>query len=177
MSRALQLSGRKFGRLVAQADSGERTSTGRVLWRCICECGRHVNVVASKLANGHTQSCGCKRRDASIANAKLATKANTIHGHYWDDGYTSTYNSWHAMLQRCTNPNNVRYPVYGGAGISVCDTWKHFSEFLHDMGERPEGTTLGRFGDVGNYNAANCTWMTPTEQGAERRKRNQGRNL
>jgi hypothetical protein len=174
VSRKLQLSGRKFGRLLVQEDSGGR-SQGKVLWTCLCECGKTVFVVGSKLVNGHTQSCGCRHIETAIANAKLATKARTTHGHCWEDGYTSTYSSWHAMLQRCTNPNHNRYSFYGGSGVSVCDGWKHFSEFLHDMGERPEGTTLGRFGDVGNYNKENCAWMTPAEQGAERRKRNQGR--
>jgi hypothetical protein len=40
------------------------------------------------------------------------------------------------------------------------------------MGERPEGTTLGRYADLSNYEPGGCAWMTPKEQGlAGRNKR------
>lgn len=39
-----------------------------------------------------------------------------------------------------------------------------FSNFLADMGERPEGTSLGRLGDKGNYEPGNCQWQTAAEQ-------------
>lgn len=53
--------------------------------------------------------------------------------------------------------------------VDVCVRWHKFENFLSDMGERPEGTTLGRFGDVGNYEPGNCKWMTWAEQLANRR--------
>jgi hypothetical protein len=37
------------------------------------------------------------------------------------------------------------------------------------MGERPTGTTLGRFGDTGPYKKSNCSWQTWAEQVANRR--------
>lgn len=64
------------------------------------------------------------------------------------------------MLQRCANPNNASYPEYGGLGVKVCERWMTFAKFLEDMGERPEGTTLSRFGDAGNYEPGNCAWHT-----------------
>jgi hypothetical protein len=48
--------------------------------------------------------------------------------------------------------------------VIVCDRWLDFRNFYADLGERPEGTTLGRYGDTGNYEAGNCTWMTSVEQ-------------
>jgi len=78
------------------------------------------------------------------------------------------------MVKRCTNPNNKDWLHYGGANlpVTVCDRWHSangFENFLSDMGERPAGTTLGRFGDVGDYEPDNCAWQTPKQQGAERR--------
>jgi hypothetical protein len=70
-----------------------------------------------------------------------------------------------SMKSRCGNPNTARYERYGGAGVKVCDRWMRFSAFLEDMGERPAGTSLGRFGDLGNYEPGNCAWQTPAEQG------------
>ena len=74
------------------------------------------------------------------------------------------------MLQRCTNPRSSGYYLYGAKGVKVCDRWIVFENFLSDMGERPEGTSIGRLGDIGNYEPGNCAWQTPTEQGATRRK-------
>jgi len=85
-----------------------------------------------------------------------------------------TYRSWGMMIQRCTNPNYLpSYLRYGGANppIRVCERWLSFENFLADMGERPEGTTLSRFGDVGNYCKENCAWHTRAQQSVEARKK------
>ena len=74
------------------------------------------------------------------------------------------------MWQRCTNPKTNGFEHYGGRGIKVCDRWKSFENFFADLGERPAGTTLGRFGDEGNYEPGNVKWMTPAEQRANKRR-------
>jgi hypothetical protein len=75
------------------------------------------------------------------------------------------------MIQRCINPKRSSYPRYGAKGVTVCDRWRDFVNFLADMGERPIGTTLGRVLDMGNYEPGNCFWMTPEEQSLARRNR------
>ena len=89
-----------------------------------------------------------------------------------------TYVTWQGMIARCTNPYNMRFSSYGGANppVAICDRWlgrDGFENFLLDMGERPEGTSLGRFGDVGNYEKSNCEWQTPKQQGAEQKIKHQ----
>lgn len=87
---------------------------------------------------------------------------------------TSTYRSWRNMKSRCLNPNVASYASYGGANppVLICDRWlQSFENFLADLGVRPSGTTLGRFGDVGNYELSNCKWMTLAEQVENRRPR------
>lgn len=76
------------------------------------------------------------------------------------------------MLQRCTNPNNIKWKYYGGRGISVCKRWTGsdgFPNFLADMGERPSRMTLDRVDNDGDYEPGNCRWATYSEQ-----NRNQG---
>lgn len=96
-----------------------------------------------------------------------------IHGHrgHGSGVRTPTYNTWRAMIYRCTQKSHIAYKNYGGRGIKVCDEWRKFSNFLRDMGERPQNKTLDRIDPNGNYEPSNCRWATPKQQARNKRKK------
>ena len=75
------------------------------------------------------------------------------------------YRTWNLMKRRCFNKNTKEYKNYGGKGVVVCDRWANsFSNFLEDMGKRPDGCSLDRINCSGDYSPENCRWATDRQQ-------------
>jgi hypothetical protein len=168
----VDLTGQRFGRLTVLRFAGIDKHRN-ALWLCRCDCGEERVVIGANLRSGHTTSCKCLQQERAAQRMRAVGVLNFKHGH----ATTPEYRSRSAMIQRCYDPNAQRYPRYGGRGIRVCDRWlgeRGFENFLADVGPRPKGTTLGRFGDEGNYAPGNVKWMTRAEQEAEKRQK---RNL
>lgn len=161
----IDLTGRRFGRLLVAGDSGKRSNGRAILWRCKCDCeeGKEVLVIGPSLKRGKTQSCGCLQ----IEKARDRSNKHKTHG------MTSTpeYKAWLAMKHRCYYPKDISYSRYGARGITVCDRWLYsFENFYVDMGSKPSPKySIERKDNSLGYSPDNCIWATAKQQARNRR--------
>ena len=145
------LLGKKFGKLTVIEKRGITTTRNR-LWLCKCSCGNERELPADKLRAGRRGSCGCSYRVESSGR------------------FVPERNLWKMMIARCYDEKSSGYRNYGARGIRVCDRWRDsFDAFFSDMGRRPDGMTLERVNNEGNYEPSNVIWADMKTQNRNKR--------
>lgn len=128
--------------------------------RCLCHvCGStsYTNAYSEvqrnqrrATAKGRDFTCGCGT-GAAISESRSNPTAKS---------YKKSYHVWRMMLKRCNDPTHQAYKNYGARGITVCERWKSYENFVADMGEPPNKHDLERKDNMRGYSPDNCGWRT-----------------
>lgn len=143
----------------------------RIRCLCLCECGRKFFAWKQALATGNTKSCGCLRNTHTKTKSFLYAEPYSTRKHPLNTLYTR----WASMVERCTSQTSSSWGNYGGRGITVCERWLRFDNFLADMGTPPLGMSLDRIDNSRGYSPDNCQWATAKQQRDNQRPRKEGK--
>jgi hypothetical protein len=186
--------GQKFGAWTVCMADPVRNENGQTAWLCRCDCGTERVVVSQPLRSGLTKSCGClmgdfvsksKTKHGHSANVtrrapKAVSEQAAINKKLLKEEkrrsfeartayrQSATYKRWMSMRKRVRDKTPDVFKHYGAKGITVCERWNNFENFLADMGECPEGLTLDRIDPNKSYGPDNCRWATWSMQVRQR---------
>lgn len=153
--------GKEFGRLTVLYE-GEKTAHHK-WYVCKCDCGNEKLARSDRLKTGKIKSCGCYEKEYREYLVELGKFIR----------YTKK--TWERMKYRAHNYRGKWGEHYKKRGITVCDRWvkgengmSGWECFYADMGDRPEGLTLDRINNNGNYEPGNCRWATWSEQNSNK---------
>jgi hypothetical protein len=146
--------GKTFKRLTVVDERRVKHGLGKSRFEVLarCQCGVEKWFEERNLRRGSTTSCG--------------SCANKTHG----ASKTPEYAVWRSMVDRCKLPTHQAYANYGGRGITVCERWSKYENFLADMGQQPfKGASIDRINNNAGYSKKNCQWVNSATQNRNRR--------
>lgn len=157
------ITGNRYGRLVAVESTGLKNKSGQYIWKFICDCGNDHIVTGTSVIEGSSKSCGCYNLD-------LVKERSTIHG----KSGSNRYAVWNKIKARIFDIANESYPDYGGRGLKMSEEFVvDMDAFYNHLGDKPrDGNkyTVGRIDNNIGYVLGNIRWETYSEQSRNKRK-------
>lgn len=150
MTKKIDLTGRKFGKLTVIREDGRKGKD--LLWLCKCDCGKYTTVFGNNLRRGHTKSCGCLQIKHKGTGSRL-------------------YTIWQHIKQRTCDKKHAAYYRYGGRGITICDEWKNSFEAFRDWALEngySDSLSIDRIDNDKGYFPENCRWVDVKAQSNNR---------
>lgn len=154
----IDLTGKRFGRLVVESYGETR---GKIAyWKCRCDCGSTKLISSGSLRTGDSNSCGCLKREQTVDR-------NTKHSLDQRGKRNRFYKVWLAMKNRCLNQKCKDYQNYGGKGITVCDEWINnpaaFVKWCEEQPKPEKRALLDRRDGTKGYSPENCRFLSDAE--------------
>lgn len=159
--RALDLTGERYGRLVAIKKVGTDKNKS-TLWLFKCDCGNEAIKPAKEVRQGHIKSCGCMGKER--VDRFIKQYCEPTHGDYGK----RLYRIWQGMKARCYCKSATGYKYY--KDVKVCSEWmdyKVFRDWALNNGYT-DSLTLDRINTHGNYEPNNCRWVSRLVQSNNR---------
>lgn len=175
LGRSIDLTGKRFGKLVAKYNTLEKTKIGSYIWNCQCDCGKEINLACSRLVHEGKDDCGCSFVESKSPTAKVKLVSPRMSKHGMTG--TPTYRSWSKL---CSRTRSEEYAEWHG-DVTICDRWDttkggSFENFLEDMGERPEGMTINRINGAKCYSKETCEWASLSLQSFDQKRKKQNKS-
>lgn len=149
--------GQRFGQLVLEEITENRSADNHILARFECDCGRVTEKPLTRVLYGHVSTCGYR-------------KVHPIRAIKHDMRYTSEYRIWQGIKTRMFNPNSKDFHRYGPkVGMSE-KLATDFEAFYAEVGKRPSAQhSIDRINTTKGYVEGNLRWATSTEQQSNRK--------
>ena len=154
MGNLIDLTGRVFGDLTVLHRDMSIPRSANTHWICQCKCGNVTSIPRDSLLKRNRTDCGCKPIKGTLGGLSR-----------WH-----LYHQWKSMIYRCEKETDDMYMYYGGRGIKVCERWHDIAKFKEDMDSTYKpGLQLDRIDNNKGYSPDNCRWVTPKENGRNKR--------
>lgn len=154
-----------FGRL-SGANKISQQANGMIIYKYNNKRGKAMTKCKASSCNREVWArgyCGThyqRIRSGAIVETEASIRQYRRHGMFDHP----LYKLWQGMKNRCENKNSDSYKYYGARGITICERWHSFDNFVADVGDRPPGRSLDRINNDGDYEPGNVRWATQLEQ-------------